>query len=273
MKSALTPGHDAARCDIPSLLRERLRVAQRRNSRFSLRSFAKQIGIDHSTLSQILRSKRGLSPRSLAAIGKRLGLNDEALKAHAKVSAKSRRSRGRPTIPASYNFDLDTFQMLSTWHHYAILELLQVKAFKPDSRWIANSLGLETQEVNIALQRLLRLGLLQMVGRNRWIDKSGDAEFHSTALTEEASDQMTQEIHAFAGEAIRRVPGRYRIHRHAILAVDTHKLPELKILVDRFLSDVRGLVREGDSKDDVYQLEVSLFPVTTFANERGERHD
>jgi transcriptional regulator with XRE-family HTH domain len=51
----------------------------RRNPRFSLRSFAKQLGIDHSTLSQVLRNRRRLSARALEAVGKRVGLSEEAM--------------------------------------------------------------------------------------------------------------------------------------------------------------------------------------------------
>jgi len=79
VKTALTADrHHASAYDIPSLLRERLRAAMRRNPRFSLRSFAKQLGIDHSTLSQVLRSRRRLSARALESVGKRMGLSEEA---------------------------------------------------------------------------------------------------------------------------------------------------------------------------------------------------
>jgi transcriptional regulator with XRE-family HTH domain len=65
----------ARSCGLRSLLRERLSSAKTRNPRFWLRSFAKQLGVDHSTLSQILRSKRRLSPRYLETAGGRLALS------------------------------------------------------------------------------------------------------------------------------------------------------------------------------------------------------
>jgi uncharacterized protein (TIGR02147 family) len=258
--------------DIPVLLRERLRAAVRRNPRFSLRSFAKQLGIDHSTLSQVLRGRRRLSARALEAVGKRLGLSEETVRAYAQTSRKKTKSKNLPENIRSFQFDLDTFQLLSIWHHYAILELIHIQGFKTNSPWIANALGIAVEDVNIALQRLLRLGLLEMSGRDRWVDKSGDAEFHSAALTETACNQINQEIHELAVEAIKRVPGQYRSHGQMMVALDSRSLPRLKALADEFMNELRSLVSESDTKDDVYQVEISFFPVTAFKKNRGDKN-
>ena len=273
MKSARTSDPASpGKYDIPAILRERLRAATRRNPRFSLRSFAKQLGIDHSTLSQVLRRKRRLSPRDLQAVGQRMGLGPEALEAYAQNTRRKSGHKNTAGNIASVQVDLDTFQLLSVWYHYAILELLQVRAFKTDSRWIATALGIAVEDVNIALQRLLRLGLLEMSGRDRWRDKSGDAEFHSSGLTEAARNQMNQEVHELAIEAMTRVPSEDRIHRQMCAAIDSRSLPRLQRLADEFLEELRALISESNAKDDVYQVEISLFPVTTFKNRKGEKH-
>jgi len=231
----------------------------RRNPRFSLRSFAKQLGIDHSTLSQVLRSKRRLSPRALEAVGKCMGLGKETIQAYEQSLRKKLNSKSASQAIRSFHFDLDTFQLLSVWYHYAILELIEVQGFKTDSRWIANTLGIAVEDVNVALQRLL--------------DKSGDAEFHSSALTEAACNQMNQEIHELAVHAIKRVPSPHRVHRQMVFAVDSTRLPRLKMLADEFMKELRAQVSEGATKDDVYQVEISLFPVTTLKRTRGEKND
>jgi uncharacterized protein (TIGR02147 family) len=274
VKTALTADlrAPAAAYDIPFLLRERLRAAVRRNPRFSLRSFAKQLGIDHSTLSQVLRGRRRLSARALEAVGKRMGLSEEAVRSYSQIFRKKPNSRKLPENIQSFHFDLDTFQLLSVWHHYAILELTQVQGFKPDSRWIANTLGIAIEDVNIALQRLLRLGLLEMSEHDRWTDKSGDAEFHSASLTEAACNQMNQEIHELAVQAIKRIPNEHRVHRQMIVALDSRRLPRLRALADEFMKELRSLVSESDGKDDVYQVEISFFPVTTLKKPRGEKN-
>lgn len=255
--------------DIASLLRERLRAATHRNPRFSLRSFAVKLGINHSTLSQVLRGKRRLSAHALETVGKRLGLSEEARRACAENSRKKSKTKVFPKEIQTVRLDLDTFQLLSAWQHYAILELIQLRGFQTDSRWIAATLGLAVEDVNIALQRLLRLGLLEMAGRDQWIDKSGDAEFHSAALTEQAGILMRQEILEMEAQAIKRIPSQHRVHRQMVLAVDSKKLPRLQALTDEFMGDLRSVVSESESKDDVYQVAVSIFPVTTLKKTRG----
>jgi len=274
VKSALTSSSSgaAARYDLPSLLRERLRAAARRNPRFSLRSFAKQLGIDHSTLSQVLRNRRRLSARALGAVGKRLGLSEEAIRAYAESGKKRPASRRSSEDIRDIRFDLDTFQLLSVWHHCAILELIQVKGFKPDSRWIAHALGIAVEDVNIAIQRLLRLGLLEMSASDRWIDKSGDAEFRSETLTEAACNQMNQDVHELAVEAIKHIPSQHRVHRQMVVAVDSRTLSRFKSLADEFASDVQSLASESKTKDEVYQVEISLFPLTTFRRKTGDKN-
>jgi uncharacterized protein (TIGR02147 family) len=269
--STADPHRSPAAHDIASLLRERLRAATRRNPRFSLRSFAQQLGIDHSTLSQVLRNKRNLSLRALKSIAQRLGLSEDATRAYAQ-SKKKPNSKNPPQDIRNLQFDLDTFQLLSVWYHSAILELIQIKDFKPDSRWIAHALGITVEDVNITLQRLLRLGLLEMSARNRWTDKSGDAEFQTAALSEVARNRMNHEIHELAIDSIKRAPTHHRVHRQMIIALDSAKLTRLATLADNFLHDVRSLVSESNSKDDVYQLEISFFPMTTLNNSKGDEN-
>ena len=273
MKTALTADlrTAASEYDLPSLLRERLRAAMRRNPHFSLRSFAKQLGIDHSTLSQVLRNRRRLSPRALDVVGKRIGLSEQAIRAYAQGRSK-KKTTSPPQDIQGVHCDLDTFQLLSAGYHYAILELIQIKGFKTDSRWLARTLGIAVEEVNIALQRLLRLGLLEMASRDRWVDTSGDAEFRSATLTEAARNQMNQDIHEQAIDAIQHVPSEHRVHRQVVVALDSRRLPRLQMLADEFVNQLRTLLAESESKDDVYQAEISVFPVTTLKKTRGEKN-
>ena len=44
------------------------------NTHYSLRGFARSIGVDHASLSQILRGRRRLTARSVHALGRRLHL-------------------------------------------------------------------------------------------------------------------------------------------------------------------------------------------------------
>ena len=117
------------------------------NPRFSLRAFARRLGVNHSTLSQWIRGKRQLTPSAIESLGKRLGLSARQVRVFVE-----HRSVAGPDL--------------------ALLGLTHRQEFRADTRWIARELQVTVDEANIALQRLLRLDLLQMTACDRWIDKS-----------------------------------------------------------------------------------------------------
>ena len=66
--------------------------------------------------------------------------------------------------------------MVTDRTHFEILRLLRLPGFNPQSRWIAEQAGVPIDQVNIALQRLLRLGLVAMRPGEPWRDLTGLAE-------------------------------------------------------------------------------------------------
>ncbi len=114
-----------------------------RNRRFSLRAFAALLGMDSSTLSQILRGRRRMSARMTAAVCARLGVparERDALVGEARTRAHERR----------------------------ILRQVARAGFVARSRPLARRLRLRIDDVNAALARLLRDGRVQMLSTSCW---------------------------------------------------------------------------------------------------------
>src|SRR4029450_10529743 len=63
----------------------------------------------------------------------------------------------------------DAALTLAEWHHHAILELTRLTSFRPDVRWISRVLDVPVDDVNVAITRLVRLGLLDMQAPTRWV--------------------------------------------------------------------------------------------------------
>jgi transcriptional regulator with XRE-family HTH domain len=95
-----------------------------RNARYSLRAFAHSLGLDHSTLSQILRGERKLTLRMAERLEARLQ--------QAYIGA--------------------------------LIDLVAGADFRADSRWCADRPGIGVDRVNIIVQRLVREGRLRMEG-------------------------------------------------------------------------------------------------------------
>jgi hypothetical protein len=126
--------------DLRQLLVSELARRQYDNARYSLRAYARDLGTDHATLSQVLRGRRVLSPRLARQFGRKLRLPEPAIAEACELH-----------------------------HAEALLRLAKLRAFRCDSRWIATRTGLPLDAVNRALHRLIFDRRLIMAARDRWI--------------------------------------------------------------------------------------------------------
>jgi hypothetical protein len=109
------------------------------NASYSLRAFARTLRTDHSTLSQVMRGRRRVTAKSVRAWGARLGMSDADIREFCELENEA-----------------------------AILAVLDKTGFRADSRWLAVTLNIPLDDINIALQRLLRTHQLRMRARHHW---------------------------------------------------------------------------------------------------------
>jgi uncharacterized protein (TIGR02147 family) len=163
------------------------------NSQYSLRAYAMHLDIDHSTLSQLLRGKRPLTEKMIRKLGGRLRLGESELDDFViceGVFTAASSSRMREVEQLVY----DTLNLISNPDHLNILELVHLDEFKPDSRWIAQVLDITADEVNVALNRLTRLGLLEMSSRDRWTAKSGASASGLNDFVKTTIQQLSERV-------------------------------------------------------------------------------
>jgi len=128
-----------ASVDLIQVLSCELVQRRQRSPRYSLRAFARDLGIDHASLSQLLRGRRVLSPRLAKKFGAKLQLRS------AEIA-----------------------ETCENHNAQAILRLSRTAGFRPNSRWIATRTGLPLDAVNVALARLLQQRQLIMESPTRW---------------------------------------------------------------------------------------------------------
>jgi hypothetical protein len=156
------------------------------NPRYSLRAFARFLRADHSTLSQILRGSRPAPARQIRAWASRMGLSREEAAAYiAAEHVPDAATLGR--YSQMHHWTAEALAVVAEPVHVEILRLMRQRGFRADSRWIAAQTGAGVDEVNVAISRLMRLGLLEMKSASRWKDLTGLArltggEFRKLAL-------------------------------------------------------------------------------------------
>jgi transcriptional regulator with XRE-family HTH domain len=158
---------------IGSMFRERLEqefaARRKKNPRHSLRAFAAFLGTDHSTLSQILRGRRPAPAGQIRRWGKKLGLSAEEAAVyiaaqHVPDAATAQRQQ------QLRHWTAEAIGIVTDGAHWEIVRLSRADGFQLDCRWIAEQAGLTVDQVNLALARLLRLGLLEIGTDGTWKD-------------------------------------------------------------------------------------------------------
>ena len=168
------------------MFRERLNtefaVRRQNNPRYSLRAFAAFLGTDHSTLSQVLKGSRRAPVKQLRAWCRKLGISPEEITVY--LAAEHVPDAGTAERQAQLrHWTAEAMAIVSGRTQWEIVRLSRQSGFRADCRWIAGQAGVSVDEVNLALTRLLRLGLID----GHWkahagIARLGEEEFRKRAL-------------------------------------------------------------------------------------------
>lgn len=257
VSSSPAPGRDTS---FRHLLQSELARRCADNPRYSLRAFARDLECDHSTLSQWLRGARRLTETSIRLLGRRLRLDEarvETFVASAPLHEPTREHDEREIQELAR----DTANLISDWYHYAILELVHVEGFRPDFRWIGRVLDIDVDRVALAVQRLLHLRLLEMTSSDHWTDLSGNTRARFEDFTDAALRHFAEEVRRLQLERSHELPPESHFRASTTLAIDTAHVAEARRRMERFHTELVDLLHES-GRDDVYYLELSLFPLT-----------
>lgn len=231
------------------------------NAQYSLRAFARDLGTNHATLSQILRAERPLTPKAITEFGTALKLPADKIRAYcaSEPIATSAARNGAAILTR------DAADVLGEWHHFALLELTHLESFTPDVRWISQVLGISTDAVAAALSRLLRLRMLEMRGPT-WVDVSGDAIAHADDFTRTAIERLFEQVRHLTAASIAQPDHPHRSHGVTTLAADSRQLPAAIAAIERFRGELADILN-SDTPAALVHFELHLFPITPPAQE------
>jgi uncharacterized protein (TIGR02147 family) len=240
------------------LLANEFAKRKQRNVQYSLRAFARDLDIPPGRLSEIFSQKRALTLGIAEKISLRLVLSPTEKK---KLLEPFKQKSGGDN-PDSEDYKLvedDVFYLLSEWHHFAILNLIETRNFKNDPKWIAKRLAISALDVTLSLDRLERLGLIKISGGKVAATeknlKTSDQKVNH-ALRKAHRDSLEQAI-----QAIDEVPIELRDISSMVIPVNMKRLNGAKKLIRDFRRKLMRFLEQGE-KSEVYNLNIQLVPVT-----------
>lgn len=270
-------------------LKEELTARNKKNPRYSLRSFARSFHLSSSFLSKLLNGKRALTEDVFNNISSRLALSPE-IKAHyhqeeflsesSKTSSKKApklRSQRVNNINENRKLDsteksqqdykklsMDQFSFIADWYHFAILELHNTKGFIFNSNFIASKLSISVLEAKQAIDRLLQMNLIKVKKTSQ-----GETTFlvdHYTSIDKKIATAATlKQQKAFlekAIDALIETPIEERSQSSMTMAIPKNRLKEAEQLIHDFRRDFTARMQRKGECDAVYQLSVSFYPLT-----------
>jgi transcriptional regulator with XRE-family HTH domain len=143
-----------------------------KNARYSLRAFAAFLDADHSSIAQILRGSRPIPASSIRAWARKLGFGPEEAAVYIAAEHVASADDSARALQLRH-WTAEALAVMSEPAHFEILRLTHEPEFRADSRWVARRAGVSADEVNLAITRLLRLGLMEMGTAGEWRDLSG----------------------------------------------------------------------------------------------------
>jgi uncharacterized protein (TIGR02147 family) len=240
-----------------SLLREKLVERQLKNPAYSLRAFARAVNLNPAALSMILNGKRRVSKSLADRVAENLMLEPQQRE---RLLALFDHENPETSQDRVVELRADEFQLISQWHHFAILSLAETQDFQSDVAWIARRLGISKSTAQQAIDRLVRLEMLR---------QTSDGRIETTGLqyktTSDVADVSLRKSHftnlELARASLESDPLDQRDFSAMTMAVDPSLLPQAKSKIREFRRELSAFLESG-SKKEIYKLCVQLFPLS-----------
>ena len=227
------------------------------NPSYSLRAFSRSIGMDSSTVSALMSGKRPLTLKTARKIVDGLNITNPAVVQALLVDSLI----GEPeeTATGYGEMAMEKAEAISSWEHFAILALLELKDLKGQDRTISERLNIPLVTAWGCLQRLERLELIRK-GKNGWEltgrNMATPSQVPSGALREGHRQNIMKALKSMEND-----PVEVRDISGITMAVAAKRLPEARKLIQEFRRTLSAFMEEG-KRDMVYRLNIQLFPLS-----------
>ncbi len=253
-------------------LRAELQSRIRQNQRYSMRGFAKHLKISAGELSEILHGKRQLSFKSAQRISEALGLTPVEdqylfqLVSNGKSSSLNPKSgKMNQVYERRQVLEDSTFQLLSDWYYFALLNLMDCKGFRWDTLWISKRLNITRTQAKMAMELLLKVGLVKESKGQYKVDH--DIVLSPDGIPSEAVRNYHRQVLEKAKNSLEEQRPAERDITGVGFAMDPKYLPAIKKDIAAFQETLSAKYSKGQ-KTEVYHLETAFIRLT-----EGDHHE
>jgi uncharacterized protein (TIGR02147 family) len=229
---------------------------------------ANGIGVSASTLSDIINGKRSCSLETAEKMARFFEMSPserdkflaltklDAIKDPHLKQTLAETLKFRLAADLRSNFEQDLFEIISDWHHNAILTLLETQG-SWDEKNISKKLGLNPLDTKVALSRLQSLGLISKNGSSyvAAVDYPiVDSKVPNSALRKYHRQMLAKAIEALDGQMPQE-----KVIRTETIAFDPKDLGKVDELIRECMNQIVALSKKSKEKRAVYHLSCQFF--------------
>ena len=241
---------------------------------YSVRRWAREMDLSHALLLMLLQGKRGLKLKHVPVLARGMALSsDEKTYLQALVELVNSRSLEEESLAREWlrelnpsaqfrTREIDEFEVISSWLHFAILALCNVEGFSGDSAFFEKRLKSKATlaEIRSAVSRLESLGLLARLPDGRIFATQSDVTTKNDRGSE-AVKKYHSEISRLAADAVLDPDVLEREFQSFALSVHRDQIPMVKEMIRKFRAQLVDAVG-GRRGTDVYNVNLQFFRLT-----------
>lgn len=246
---------------------------------FSIRYFARKVGMDHGYLAKLVHQKVHMADGHVEKFLEFCGLKGRDAD-YFRTLVRFNKARTQDQTSALFEklmslagvefhpIEKDQVEFYSSWHHTAIRSLIGIRPFSGDFEDLAKQLNpyVEPRKVAESVRLLERLKL---------IEKAEDGTYRLThalittgGFQAAAIRQFQREMLHLAEESLVRHPKEHRDISTVTISLDKADLAEIKDRIAALRQSIMKMSAKGARPEAIYQLNVQLFPLSRMGKAR-----
>ena len=248
-------------------LQETFDLKRQMNPKYSLRAYARFLGMHPSSLSHVLKSQRKPTISQVQKIAKKLelGAKEQFLFYGSLEYTINGMPLHQPNIDCDKLLDEDTyFNVLANWEYTAVMALINAlpKTKMLDNNLFQKKFNFKNMDVQKIIDDLILMELIEINPETGYWQCTSKNFYSSQDITSRALRKFHKDNLAMAAEKLENVELELRDFSSRILSISPNKIGLAKQLIKNFRKSFEEIMSIGQDEKEVFQISIQLYPLS-----------
>lgn len=234
---------------------------------FSIRARSKNVvGCSPALISQVLKGQRKLKRDQLLNFAKIFGLTNTEINHIEKLLKSEQASRPLNSFSIPHKepaAKVPKNHLLADWLHPYVKDLIELKDFKLDVKWMLQHLGFAAPlpKIEKSVQFLLKEGFWRKTPEGKIVQEEA-AVITTNEIPNEKIKAFHRQALKIAAKGLEEFPVNRRKASTILVAVNEDSKEELKSLINKFQNDLVSFIENHpQNKDELMQVTIHMTPI------------